>query len=161
MTTETFFNDQNAKKGMSDSPVLVDFAWVIEFSFLIAQRTSDSFAGNLNYRRTLINPGHQQMFFRLVKMTIGLVHASYSLSKWQAVKLTLFAPLSYIDYLMHLQTLVDSYGQHESVVLKILPEHIAPENPGLHMQSKLPDDVSMHRPSLRHGLGEHPSRFSA
>ena len=48
-------------------------------------------------------------------MTIGLVHASYSLSKWQAVKLTLFAPLSYIDYLMHLQTLVDSYGQHQSV----------------------------------------------
>ena len=63
---------------------------------------------------------------------------------------------------MHLQTLVDSYGQHESVVvLKVLPEHIAPENPGLHMQSKLPDDVSMHRPSLRHGLGEHPSLFSA
>ena len=86
MTTETFFNDQNAKKGMSDSPGLVDFAWVIEFSFLIAQRTSDSFGGNLNYRRTLINPGHQQMFFRLVKMTIGLVHASYSLSKWQSCK---------------------------------------------------------------------------
>ena len=68
MTIETFFNDQNAKKGMSDSPGLVDFAWVIEFSFLIAQWKSDSFGGNLNYRRTLINPGHQQMFFRLVKM---------------------------------------------------------------------------------------------
>ena len=26
--TEAFFNDQNAKKGMSDSVGLVDFAWV-------------------------------------------------------------------------------------------------------------------------------------
>ena len=54
--TEAFFNDQNAKKGMSDSVGLVDFAWVTEFSFLLVQRTSDSFWGNLNYRRTLINP---------------------------------------------------------------------------------------------------------
>ena len=94
--TEAFFNDQNAKKGMSDSPGCrpgpVDFAWVIEFSFLCAHLTSEGFLGNLNYRGTLINPGHQQMFCRLVKMTIGLVHATYSLSKWQAVKLTLFAP---------------------------------------------------------------------
>ena len=66
-----------------------------------------------------------------------------------------------IHILMHLQTLVDSYGQHQSVMVLLLPEHIAPENPGLHMQSKLPDDVSMHLPSLRHGLGEHPSLFSA
>ena len=29
---------------------------------------------------------------RLVKMTCGLVHVSCSLPKWQAVKLTLFAP---------------------------------------------------------------------
>ena len=30
----------------------------------------------------------------LVEMTCGLVHASYSLLEWQAVKLTIFAPLS-------------------------------------------------------------------
>ena len=30
-------------------------------------------------------------FFGLVKMTLELVHAGYRLSKWQAVKLTLFA----------------------------------------------------------------------
>lgn len=79
---------------MSDSPGRVDFACVIEFSSLLAHLTSEGFLGNLNnYRRTLINPAHQQMFCRLVKMTIGLVHASYSLSKWKAVKLTLFAPL--------------------------------------------------------------------
>ena len=43
MTTEAFFNDQNAKKGMLDSVGLVDFAWVIEFSSLLAQRTSEGF----------------------------------------------------------------------------------------------------------------------
>ena len=88
--TEAFFNDQNAKKGMSDSPGhrpgLVDFAWVIEFSSLLVHLTGEAFLANLNYRRPLINPGHQQMFCRLVKMTIGLVHASYSLSKSQSCK---------------------------------------------------------------------------
>ena len=44
-----------------------------------------------NYRRTVNNPAHQ-IFFGLVEMTFGLVHASYSLPKWQAVKLTFFAP---------------------------------------------------------------------
>ena len=29
-----------------------------------------------------------------MKMTFGLVHASYSFPKWQAVKLTLFAPFN-------------------------------------------------------------------
>ena len=29
-----------------------------------------------------------------MKMTFGLVHASYSFPKWQAVKLTFFAPFN-------------------------------------------------------------------
>ena len=43
------------------------------------------FFGGLNshYRRTVINPAHQ-IFFGLIEMTFGLVHASYSLPKWQA-----------------------------------------------------------------------------
>ena len=36
--------------------------------------------------------------FRLVEMSFGLVHASYSLPKWQAVKLTFFAPGGDGDY---------------------------------------------------------------
>ena len=36
--------------------------------------------------------------FRLVEMSFGLVHASYSLPKWQAVKLTVFAPGHDGDY---------------------------------------------------------------
>ena len=47
--------------------------------------------GNSNYRRTVINPAHQ-IFFGVVEMAFGLVPASYCLPKWQAVKLTFFAP---------------------------------------------------------------------
>ena len=51
------------------------------------------FGGNSNYRRTVINPVNQKMFWGYnVEMTCGLVHASYSLPEWQAVKLTFFAP---------------------------------------------------------------------
>ena len=32
-------------------------------------------------------------FLGLVEMNFGLVHTSYSLPEWQAVKLTIFAPL--------------------------------------------------------------------
>ena len=49
--------------------------------------------GDSHYRRTVIIT-HQKYFnFRRVEMTSnGLVHARYSLLKWQAVKLTFFAP---------------------------------------------------------------------
>ena len=33
-----------------------------------------------------------KMFLGLVEMTFGLVHASFSLPKWQALKMTFFAP---------------------------------------------------------------------
>ena len=59
------------------------------------------FSRNLNNRRTVINPAHQ-IFFGLIEMTFGLVHASYSLPEWQAVKLTFFAPWeskTIVDYL--------------------------------------------------------------
>ena len=68
---------------VSDSPGLVDFAIGLVISALLG--------GNSNYRRTVTN-AHQNFVFRLVEMTFGLVHASYSLPKWQAVKLTFFAP---------------------------------------------------------------------
>ena len=48
--------------------------------------------GNSNYRRTVINPAHQEIFLRLVEMTLRLLHARYSLPEWQAVNLTFLAP---------------------------------------------------------------------
>ena len=82
---------QRAKKVVSDSPGLVDLLsgkWIL---FLTCSMGNWYFFRNLNNRRTVINPAHQ-IFFRLIEMTFGLVHASYSLPEWQAVKLTFFAP---------------------------------------------------------------------
>ena len=75
---------QRAKKVVSDSPGLMDFA-------IGLVNSSEIFFRNSSNGRTVINPAHQ-IFFGLVEMTFGLVHASYSLPEWQAVKLTLFAP---------------------------------------------------------------------
>ena len=47
----------------------------------------------------VINPAHQN-FFWLVKKTLGLVHARFSLPKWQAVKLTFFAPCKQCSMLL-------------------------------------------------------------
>ena len=55
------------------------------------------FGGNSNYRKIVINTANQKGF-GLVEMTCGLVHASYSLPEWQAVKLTFFAPCEYLDF---------------------------------------------------------------
>ena len=52
---------------------------------------SEVLGGNSNYR-TVINPVHPFFFFGQVWMTLGQVHDTYSLPKWQALKLTLFAP---------------------------------------------------------------------
>ena len=90
---------QRAKKEVSDSPELVDFAVRLVNSVLnLPDGQVNFFGGNSNYRRTVINPAHQ-IFLRLVEMTFGLVHASYSLPEWQAVKLTFFALPSALPYL--------------------------------------------------------------
>ena len=68
---------QCAKKVVSDSPGIVDFTTGLMNSVL-----------NL----PVINPAHQKKFFRLYKVTLGLVDSSYSLPEWQTVKLTFFAP---------------------------------------------------------------------
>ena len=46
---------------------------------------------NSYYRKTVINPAYQNLFFRLIKMTLRLVYASCSLLEWQTVKATFFA----------------------------------------------------------------------
>ena len=80
------------KKVVSDSPELVDFAvGLVNSVFNLPDGQVNFFGGNLNYRKTIINPAHQ-ILGGLVEMTFGLVHASYSLPEWQAVKLTFFAP---------------------------------------------------------------------
>ena len=68
-----------AKKVVSDSLGLVDFAIGLANSVLNLPDRQVIFWGNSKYRRTAINPAHQ-FYFRLVEMTFGLVHARYSLT---------------------------------------------------------------------------------
>ena len=77
---------------MSDSLRLVDFAIGLVNSVLNLpdrqMKFFEEFKLKINY---VINPAHQKVL-GLVEMNLGLVHASYSLLKWQTVKLTFFAP---------------------------------------------------------------------
>ena len=63
---------QRAKKVVSDSPGLVDFA-----------------IGLVNSVKSILLV---KKFWGLVKMTSGQVNASFSLPEWQAVKMIFFAP---------------------------------------------------------------------
>ena len=68
---------------MSDSPGLVDFA--IELVISVLKLPDRQIKFTYMYRKTVINPVHQND-------SIGPVHANCNLPKWQAVKLTFFAP---------------------------------------------------------------------
>ena len=87
---------QCAKKVLYNSLGLVDFALLLVIFVLNLPNGQVLFwGGNSNYRRIVINPANQKGF-GLVEMTCGLVHASYSLHEWQAVKLTFYAPWNII-----------------------------------------------------------------
>ena len=62
-----------AKKVVSYSSGLVDFAII-----LTCLMGKWSFLGNWSYRRTVINPVHQNILFRPIKMTLRQVHANYT-----------------------------------------------------------------------------------
>ena len=47
-------------------------------------------------------PAHEKSFFGLHKMTLGLLHASHSLPKEQAVKLAFFVPQQFTQFTCHL-----------------------------------------------------------
>ena len=87
---------QWAKKAVSNSPGLVDFATGLVNSVLNLPDGQEKFFGEF----TVINPAHQEKFFRakaVYKVTLGLVHSSYSLPEWQAAKLTFFEPCTFFN----------------------------------------------------------------
>ena len=84
-------NDEHAKKVVSDSLGLVDFAVGLVNSVLNLPDGQVIFWGKFKLQNNC-NQSCSSNFFGLVEMTFGLVHASYSLPEWQAVKLTFFAP---------------------------------------------------------------------
>ena len=82
---------QHAKKVVSDSAGLVDFAIL----FLTCPTGKWCFLRNSINRRTVKSILLVKKFLGLVEMMCGLVNASFSLPEWQAVKMIFFAPWRY------------------------------------------------------------------
>ena len=83
---------QHAKKVVSDSPGLVDFAIGLVNSVLNLRNGQMKFFEEFNYRRTVKSILPIKMFWGLCETTFGLVYASFRLPEWQALKMTFFAP---------------------------------------------------------------------
>ena len=86
------YHYQLAKKGVSDSLGLVDFT--IRQVKLVLNLPDKQVTV---FREFKLQKNRNQSYLSknfswLVRMTFGIVHASYSLPKWQAVKLTFFSP---------------------------------------------------------------------
>ena len=83
---------QHAKKVVSDSPGLVDFAIALVSSVInLPDRQVKVFEEFKLQKYCQINL-LIKTFLGLVEMMFGLVNVSFSLPKWQAVKMTFFAP---------------------------------------------------------------------
>ena len=77
---------------MSDSPGLVDFAFGLVNSVLNLSDEQVNFFGKFKLQKDGNQSCQSKRVLGLVEMTCGLVHASYILPEWQAVKLNFFAP---------------------------------------------------------------------
>ena len=81
------------KKVVSDSLGLVDFViGLVNSVFNLPDGQEWCFLRNWNNRRTVKSILLVKKFLGLVEMTSKLVNASFSLLKWQAVKMIFFAP---------------------------------------------------------------------
>ena len=86
---------QRAKKVVSDSPGIVDFAIGLVNSVVNLPDEQVMFLSNSNDRRTMISILFVKKRLGLVEMTSGLVlkvNARFSLPERQAVKMVFFAP---------------------------------------------------------------------
>ena len=83
---------------MSDSPGLVDFAIGLVIFVLKLPHGQVLFFGEIQITEGLQSILLIKRVFGQVEMTCGLVHVSYSLPKWQTVKLTFFAPCFSISH---------------------------------------------------------------
>ena len=83
---------QRAKKVVSDSPGLVDFAIGLVNSVLTYPTGKWCFLRNSINKRTVKSILLVKKFLGLGEMTSGLVNARFSLPEWQAVKMIFFAP---------------------------------------------------------------------
>ena len=83
---------QSAKKVVSDSPGLVDFAFALVNSVLNLSDGEVNFFGKFKLQKDGNQSCQSKRVWGIVEMTCGLIHASYILHEWQAVKLNFFSP---------------------------------------------------------------------
>ena len=83
---------QCAKKVVSDSLGLVDFAIRLVNSVFNLPDGHVMFLRNSNNRRTVKSVMLVKKYLGLVEMTSGLVNASFRLPEWQSVKMIFLAP---------------------------------------------------------------------
>ena len=83
------------RKAVSDRQGLVDFAIGLVIFVLKLPDKQVLFFGKFKLQRDYNQSCSSKRVVGVAEMTCGLVHASYSLPEWQAVKLTLFAPWYY------------------------------------------------------------------
>ena len=83
---------QRAKRVVSDSPGLVDFAVGLVNSVINLPDGQVKFHEEFKLQRNREINLLIKTLLGLVEMMFGLVNVSFSLPKWQAVKVTFFAP---------------------------------------------------------------------
>ena len=84
--------DQRAKKVLSDSPGLADFAiWLVN-SVINLPNGQVNFFEEFKLQKNCEISLLIKTFFGLVEMIFGLVNVGFSLPEWQAVKMTFLAP---------------------------------------------------------------------
>ena len=81
------FNLQRAKKVVSNSLGLVDFAIEPVNPVLDLPEGQVKFLGKFKLQKYVTNAAHQNFFGATLK-TLGLVHASNNLPEWQTIKPT-------------------------------------------------------------------------
>ena len=83
---------QHRKKVVSDSLGLVDFAMGLINSVINLPDGQVNFFEEFKLQKNCEINLLIKTFWGLVEMIFGLVNVSFSLSEWQAVKMTFFAP---------------------------------------------------------------------
>ena len=86
---------QRAKKVLSDSPGLADFAIGLVNSVINLPDGQVNFFEEFKLQKNCEISLLIKTFFGLVEMIFGLVNVSFSLPEWQAVKMTFRAPCYY------------------------------------------------------------------
>ena len=104
---------------MSDSPGLVDFAVGLVKTVFNLPDGQVMFFENSKNRRSVKSILLDEKLLGLVEMTSGLVNASCTLPKWQAVKMIFFAPYIYKVIFYENQSVTSFFPEVEISLTKL------------------------------------------